>query len=156
MRATVDGIEIEGTPEEIAEFVATIRSQRTPPVSVEDRNSEISNNTSSLEATDGGITEKFAYRTLRRLPLSAFQKELLKTLRDAHPGWVLSSNLQTALDCSPTQLGGVFGGLGRRVTATKGYETGFDLWEWKWDDDEGEYAYRLPSNTISALDRVIS
>jgi predicted transcriptional regulator with HTH domain len=155
MRATFDGIEIEGTPDEIAKFVTSIRSVRLGYLARPSVEGEGEAPSPDEDDAEVGITEQFAYRTLRRLPLSKFQKDLLISLKDAHPGWKLSSELQEALNCSPTQLGGIFGGLGRRVTATKGYKTGYGLWEWKWDDDEGEYAYRLPDGTMKALAKVI-
>lgn len=148
MRATIDGIEIEGTPEEVARFVAEFRGDKSPDAPSGDRKGE------SADNDDGEITEQFAYRTLRRLPLSKAQKRLLITLRNAYPTWMLSSQLQTALDCTPMQIGGILGGLGRRLSATKGYRNTYCLWDWKWDVDEGEYAYRLPSAVLAALDRV--
>lgn len=148
MRATVNGMEVEGTPEEIARLYTAMNVIATEaPVSEAKKISE-------SDAPQGeDAAEKFAYRALRRLPMSQAQKALFNALRNAHPGWLLSSELQTALNCSPTSLGGVLGGLGRRVSATKGYNSDYNLWEWKWDDDEGEYAYRLPEAVLSALDR---
>jgi hypothetical protein len=67
---------------------------------------------------------------------------------------MLASEIQEKMSWNGTQFGGVLGGLGRRLTATKGYKSGFVLWNWKWDDDEGEYAYRLPDAVLSALDRM--
>lgn len=147
MRATVDGIEIEGTPEEIASVLATLRQ---PAI----RKSDSAKAAVENEPESGNrIPEDFAYRAIRRLPLSKAQKSLLKTLKEASPKWTLSSELQKALNAGPTSVGGVFGGLGRRVSATKGHEIGYNLWDWKWDDDEGEWTYRLPTTVIAALTR---
>jgi hypothetical protein len=148
MRATVNGIEVEGTPEEIARLYAAMTANSNETAASEERETPESN------ASDGdGLTEKFAYRALRRLPLSDAQKSLLTALKKASPGWLLSSELQIALNCSPTSLGGVLGGLGRRVSATKGHKAEYNLWDWKWDEDEGQYAYRLPDEVLSALER---
>lgn len=153
MRASVDGVEIEGTPEEIAQFLEAIRPARGLRSKPTERVSDACQD--EMEpGNQEGITDKFAYRALRRLPLSVAQKTLLTTLRNASPNWVLSSDLQSALDCSPTSLGGVFGGLGRRTSATKGHQIGYNLWDWKWDEDEGEWSYRLPDAVLSALTRV--
>ena len=149
MRATFDGMEVEGTPEEIAKFYAAIRPARRDLSSASNNDEML-----SAETPEGGISEAFAYRALRRLPLSSAQKSLLKVLRDAHPNWVLSSELQAEMKCSPTSLGGVFGGLGRRISATKDHRAGYNLWDWKWNEDEGEWTYRLPEAVISALARV--
>ncbi len=148
MRATVNGIEVEGTPEEIARLYAAMK-----PDFPETLASDETESPESEESEGDGITDKFAYRALRRLPLSEAQKSLLKALKSAHPGWLLSSDLQIALNCSPTSLGGVLGGLGRRISATKGHRADYNLWDWKWDDDEGQYAYRLPEAVLSALER---
>ena len=151
MKTTIDGIQIEGTPTEIAELIATMRlsaSKRaaTPaPSKLEDEH--------IATVEQDVITEQFAYRALRRIPLSTAQKALLQTLKRASPKWVHSSAIQEALNCSPTSLGGIMGGLGRRVSATSGYRAGFSLWEWKWDEDEGQYAYRIPPTVVAALDR---
>lgn len=145
MRATIDGVEIEGSPEEIAAVLTALRGS----------GSYKSDSAKAAVESDpdrgNPITEEFAYRAIRRLPLSKLQKGLLVSLKNAHPKWMLASELQGALDISPISLGGVFGGLGRRVSATKGHENGYNLWDWKWSDDEGEWAYRLPSAVIAAL-----
>jgi hypothetical protein len=151
VRATIGGIEIEGTPEEIARFAdlrLPVKVDVNPAVS-----DVIRTITAHNEVECDGITEAFAYRTLKRLPLSTAQKALLNELKSAHPSWMLSSQLQEELGCSPTSLGGVLGGLGRRVSATSGYEPGFNLWDCKWDDDEGEWTYRLPQSVLKALER---
>jgi len=151
VRATIDGIDVEGTPEELARFHAAIRSGRDDNAADTRREMQGISEAGTIESH--GISEEFAYRVLRRLPLSKAQKSLLHTLKGAHPAWLLSSEIQSALACSPTSLGGIFGGLGRRVSATKGYNAGYNLWDWKWDEDEGEWAYRLPETVVSALDR---
>jgi hypothetical protein len=149
MRTTVDGIEIEGTPAEFAELLASLRATQQ----ASEKNGE-TQEVDVVPAGRDGISEQFAYRALRRLPLSEAQKGFLKALRESSPKWVLSSALQEALNCSPTSLGGVMGGLGRRVSATKGFRPEFGLWEWKWDEDEGQFAYRLPPTVVGALDRL--
>jgi hypothetical protein len=153
MRATIEGVEIEGTPEEIAALLRSIRGHsRLSEAAVAPATSAVPGEPEVDDEKD--ITTQFAYRTLRRIPLSAFQKALFSVLRRAYPDWTLASEIQKQMSWSGTQLGGVLGGLGRRLTATKGYKPGFVLWDWKWDDDEGEYAYRLPEAVIAALDRM--
>lgn len=147
MRATIEGVEIEGSPEEIA---AVLTALRVPQARTSDSAKAA---VESDPESGNAITEEFAYRAIRRLPLSSLQRSLLLSLKKANPKWMLASELRDALDTSPTSLGGVFGGLGRRTSATKGHERGYNLWDWKWDDDEGEWAYRLPRAVMSALDR---
>lgn len=149
MRAIVDGIEIEGTPAEVAEFV---RSMKIDPdisgVRTENAHSSIH------ETEDSAITENFAYRVLKRRALSSNQRQLLTVLKKANDEWILASEITRHFGWDGTQLGGVLGGLGRRITATKGYKDGYALWDWRWDDDEGTWAYRLPKAVLAALDRI--
>ncbi|MET1111548.1 MAG: hypothetical protein ABWX67_08505 [Allosphingosinicella sp.] len=153
MRATIEGVEIEGTPEEIAALLRSIRGHSRPPATAAAPAMVVA--PEETEADDEqGITTQFAYRTLRRIPLSTSQRALFRLLKRAHPEWTLASEIQRQMSWSGTQLGGVLGGLGRRLTATKGHKPSFVLWEWKWDDDEGEYSYRLPEAVIAALDRM--
>jgi hypothetical protein len=152
MRATIEGIEIEGTPSEIADLLASIRLSNN----ARETGSPKATTTDQIDddEPEGVITAKFAYRTLRRIPLSPAQKALFLELKKAHPNWILASEIQEKMSWTGTQLGGVLGGLGRRLTATKGYKSGFVLWNWKWDDDEGEYAYQLPDPVLAALNRL--
>jgi hypothetical protein len=149
MKATVEGVEIEGTPSEIAEFIAIAKSQ---DIGVSAIAPEAGPEQADLD--DNPISQRFAYRALRRLPLSDAQKGLLRALRNRLPNWMLSSELKAELNCSATQLGGILGGLGRRVSATNGFKSGLSLWECKWDEDEGQWAYRLPANVTAALDEI--
>ena len=109
MRAVVEGIEIEGTPAEIADL---LKSMRTPVRPTDEGPEEVANGEVQPENDDedSAITEKFAYRTLKRIPLSVSQKALLLALRRASPSWVLASALQNQFEWSGTQLGGVLGG----------------------------------------------
>jgi hypothetical protein len=150
MRAFIQGIEIEGTPQEIAALLKSIRPDGYRKIA----DPEFSQAPAVSDGDEEGITTEFAYRTLRRIPLSAYQKELLLALKGAYPDWILASTIQQKMSWSGTQLGGVLGGLGRRLTATKGYKPGFELWNWKLDEDEGEYSYRLPDAVLRALDRM--
>lgn len=153
MKAVVKGIEIEGTPAEIAELLNSIESTalqlsalQTPPEVNQDRPDDLDGESS--------ITADLAYRILKRIPLSDMQKAFLLTVRAEHPDWVRASKIQSEQSWSGTQLGGVLGGLGRRLSATKGVGSSDALWVWRWDDDEGEYAYRLPSAVVEALKRL--
>jgi hypothetical protein len=153
MRATIDGVEIEGTPAEIAELLASLRVT-SGAQNLDAPEPAATNPVDPDEGDEQVVTSQFAYRALRRIPLSASQRALFLALKAKHPKWTLASEIQEKMSWSGTQLGGVLGGLGRRLTATKGYKSGFVLWDWKWDDDEGQYAYRLPDAVLAALDRM--
>jgi hypothetical protein len=146
MRAVVDGIEIEGTPAEVAEFVRSLKGRtEATDVSLGKEQSF----TEEIESSE--INEKFAYRVLKRRPLSANQVQLLSFLNEAQGNWVLASELKEKFGWDGPTLGGILGGLGRRLTATKGYKNGYHLWHWQWNEDEGEWEYMLPGAMIAAL-----
>jgi hypothetical protein len=152
MRAVVKGIEIEGTPAEIAALINSLEEAFPQSDHVQPRSQ--SNQRAGGDDEESTITADLAYRILRRIPLSDMQKSFLLIVKAAYPDWVRASQVQSELSWTGTQLGGVLGGLGRRLSATKGVGHGDALWVWKWDDDEGEYAYRLPSASVEALDRM--
>ncbi|WP_326913427.1 hypothetical protein [Sphingopyxis chilensis] len=149
MRITINGFEVEGTPDEIA---ALIRAQGQAPTA------EASPKSLLIESNDDDderfASEKIAYRALRRRPLSVAQRSLFRSLLDAYPEWVSASDLQTATSYNPNQLGGLLGAIGRRLSQTEGHALGSSLIEWVWNADEGEYAYRLPPSVCAAVRRI--
>lgn len=149
MRAVVEGIEIEGTPAEVAEFVRSLKvhAKATEAPSGDDQ-------LPKEQSEYPEINEKFAYRVLRRRPLSANQMHLLSALKEARGNWVCASELKARFAWDGPQLGGVLGGLGRRLTSTDGYQDEYHLWHWQWNEDEGEWEYRLPAAVIAALIRL--
>lgn len=149
MRALIDGIEIEGTPAEVAEFVRSLKGcAEADDISFREDQSV----TPEIETSE--ISEKFAYRVLKRRPLSANQVQLLSFLKEAQGNWVLASELKEKFGWDGPTLGGILGGLGRRLTATTGYRDGYHLWHWRWNDDEGEWEYMLPAAIVAALVRL--
>src|ERR1044072_4888662 len=103
MRATIEGVEIEGSPEEIASLLRSIRDHSRPP---EAAAPAISAAPEEIDADDDqGITTQFAYRTLRRIPLSTSQRALFGVLKRAYPKWTLASEIQRQMSWSGTQLG---------------------------------------------------
>lgn len=149
MRVTISGFEVEGTPEEVAALIQAHGS--AAPSRLSAGKDEISADTLDDERF---ASEKVAYRALRRRPLSSAQRTLFRTLLDAYPQWVSSSQLQAATDYSPNQLGGLLGAIGRRLSQTEGYVRGSAILEWMWNADENEYAYRLPPSARDAVERI--
>jgi hypothetical protein len=147
MRATVDGVELEGTPEEIAAFLNARGAGPHQPIIA----SPPALGPSSNDDDERFASEKIAFRTLKRRPLSSSQRELFKTLSKAYPNWVSASALQDALGHTANQLGGTLGGIGRRLSTTDGYVVGSSMIEWMWDADEGQWAYRLPDSVQKAV-----
>lgn len=148
MRVTINGFEVEGTPEEVA---ALIRAHGSAAPSDEPAGKD---EPDARFDDERFASEKIAYRALRRRPLSAAQRILFRTLLDAYPGWVSASQLQAATSYSPNQLGGLLGAIGRRLSQTEGYVRDSAIIEWMWDADENEYSYRLPPSVRTAVERI--
>ena len=149
MRATIHGIEVDGT---VAEISALIREHGvigsvTPSIrqaSQED----------SLQEDERFASEKIAFRALNRRPLSGAQRTLFRTLLEAYPNWTSASRLQEATEYGPNQLGGLLGATGRRLSQTQGYVAGSSMVEWMWNSDDNEYHYRLPTSVLAAVKRI--
>jgi hypothetical protein len=149
MRVTINGFEVEGTPEEVA---ALIRAHGSAAPAEEAGTKE---DASSSDGDDERFaSEKITYRALRRRPLSSAQRTLFRTLLNAYPGWVRASKLQADTGYSPNQLGGLLGAIGRRLSQTEGYVRGSAMLEWLWDADNNEYSYRLPPSARNAVARI--
>lgn len=149
MRVSIDGFEVEGTPEEVAALLKAHKGRETQYLSsIEPQNLD------EIQSDERFASEKIAYRALRRRPLSAAQRSLFRILRDAHPGWVSASKLREAMGYSGNQLGGLLGAIGRRLSQTEGHALGSSMFEWMWDADESEYVYRLPPSVLNAVRRI--
>lgn len=148
MRVTINGFQVEGTPEEVAALLRAHGGTVAPGESGERKDSE-----ADLE-DERFASEKIAFRALRRRPLSSAQRILFRTLLDAYPGWVSASRLQAATSYGPNQLGGLLGAIGRRLSQTEGYVRDSALIEWMWDADANEYSYRLPPSVRNAVGRI--
>ena len=149
MRATIHGIEVEGT---LAEISALIREHGTAGGMVAKLPADSDND--SAREDERFASEKIAFRALNRRPMSAAQRVLFRTLLEAHPSWTSASKLQEATGYGPNQLGGLLGGIGRRLSQTAGYVAGSSMIEWMWDSDDNEYFYRLPPSTTAAVRRI--
>ena len=152
MRVTIDGFEVEGTPEEVA---ALIRAHGAAGVVGKSADQVERDEPVGSEPDDERFaSEKIAFRALRRRPLSSAQRILFRTLLDAYPGWVSASQLQAATSYNPNQLGGLLGAIGRRLSQTDGYVRDSTIIEWMWDADDNEYFYRLPPSARKAVERI--
>lgn len=152
MRATINGIQVEGTPEEVATFIRLQKKSDT--LMVPNTGSDVKSSTEEDSEDYRFASEKIAYRALSRRSLSSAQRKLFKALLNQYPEWTTSTNLQEATKYNPNQLGGLLGAIGRRLSQTDGYVSGSSLIEWMWDADSNEYAYRLPSTVRHALERL--
>lgn len=149
MRATIHGIEVEGTLAEISALIREHGSQNSDPSSKQKQTEDI-----SIREDERFASEKIAFRALNRRPLSGAQRTLFRTLLEAYPDWTSATKLQEATEYSPNQLGGLLGATGRRLSQTQGYVAGSSMVEWMWDSDDNEYHYRLPPSVYAAVQRI--
>jgi hypothetical protein len=149
MRATILGIEVEGT---LAEISALIREHGAPGGDHRVKPEEHLSNL--IHEDERFASEKIAFRALNRRPLSGAQRLLFRTLFDAYPNWTSATRLQQATKYGPNQLGGLLGATGRRLSQTQGYVADSSMIEWMWDSDDNEYHYRLPPSVHAAVKRI--
>lgn len=139
MRAIVQGIEVEGTPEEIAQLKALLEATEKSP------------KTSSTSGAKRFVPAELMFRMIKRRSISNPQRNLLIALRDNHPNWTSAKELQKATGYNANQLAGLLGAFGKRVAATDGFEEGMTLFDYDWSYDEDCYLYRLDEDTLQGV-----
>jgi hypothetical protein len=148
MKANINpngSIEIQdGTPEEVF-ALSLLMADKSP----------FSSSKPSATATDSIVmSEDVAFRVLKRRPLSEAQAKLLALLLRNGSAWSTAKELQKATKYNPSQLAGLFGAFGKRVTGTEGFIEGTSFFEWEWDYEVDCYKYRLPADVLKAVARV--
>jgi hypothetical protein len=144
MKAKIGNVEIEGTPEEVATLLRTLRWDISTIAHEHDNKSQ---------PQPRYVSSEIAFKAIKRRPLSSEQTTILKMLNQKHPDWASSKDLQEATNFNANQLAGIFGAFGKRVSATEGYERGTLFFEQQWDYDKDCYIYRLPQATLEAVKR---
>ena len=146
MKARINGIDVEGTLDEIASLLRQFGSA-------------VASNGPAVAGADvpsgrqSSMDEDFAFRVLKRRPLSREQTLVLSLLRRNHPSWTTAFDLQKATKYNPNQLAGLLGAFGKRVAATEGHQKGQYFFEVVWDYDLDCYTYRLVEAARSAVIR---
>lgn len=143
MKATIGNIQIEGTREEIEALVRSLLPDLT--------NHRANNFPTRTFGTD--MTEEFAFRVLKRRPLSAQTTVILSLLLKQYPNWTPATDLMKAVNYTPSQLAGTLGALGKRVSGTEGYDGNSRFFDNEWDYDIDCYKYRLVPGAASAVER---
>ena len=149
MKATLHGIELEGTPSEIAEVIAALRAGLPITETLTPEALHVSE-----QASQSSVSLIVARRVLQRKPLSESQTKLLSFMASKHPSGVTYEDLQNALKLASGQLAGVLGGFKLRVTTTPGYVAGTEFLGWCWDDHTGGYKYYLTTAAVEAIGEV--
>ncbi len=147
MKACVNGMEIEGTPVEIAEFLAALNSR---PVIQKTGSKSDTNSTIDLF-----VNEDVAFRALKRRSLSREQRLFLAKLASEHSKWASATDLQMATGYSKAQFAGLLGAFGKRVSSTVGYKAGTWFYEREWNYDKDCYQYRLPEHLVDVVERAL-
>ena len=76
---------------------------------------------------------------------------VLKALNNAYPEWMLLSDLHSAAGYKPAQFAGLMGAFGRRMSHTDGYDRDAHFFEYRWNNDEDAWEYRLPESVREVL-----
>jgi hypothetical protein len=155
MKAKLGEIEFEDTPAEIAAMIRSLELGWTGKV----LNQQNFLNPASQVESDSDfdtefVSEKVAFMALKRRPLSPNQAILLAYLSERKGNWATAIELQQELKYSPSQLSGLFGAFGKRVSGTDGYIDGTSFFEHEWDYEVDCYKYRLPRGVLEAVIRV--
>jgi hypothetical protein len=148
MKAKIGDLEVDGTPDEIAKLVNALEQG---PLSAW-RSLAGRNLLKPKEASSGPfVSQEIAFRVIKRRPLSQEQSKMLSILRKAGDEWVSAKALQASLGYSSSQLAGMLGAFGKRLSGTDGYIEGTWFFDQDWDYASSCYQYRLPDSVRSAV-----
>ena len=148
-------IRLEGTATEINDVLQALPGATNLCVAaVELTDEAVSSETLSEAAGSDSsvVTSQFAGRVLTRLGLSPPMKKVLTALYEAHPDWLSLPTLHGIADYTPAQFAGLMGAFGRRLANTEGYDSDSAFFEYKWNEDEEVWDYRLPKTVCDALE----
>ncbi len=148
-------IMIEGSPEDVLAVAKGLESgssvaAATNVAEAAESSPEIDDEAEEESKERLFVTVEVARHVINRRPLSREQKLVLKTLADAHPGWVQASQLQEATAYSRASFAGLMGAFGRRLTHTEGYVAGSWFFDQEWNYETAAYQYRLPETVLAA------
>ena len=148
-------IRVEGTSTEIIDVLQVLAgTTKLRIAAVELTDEEVPSETASdsAESDSSVVTTRFARRALTRLGLSPPMKKVLTALYEAHPGWLSLPTLHGIADYTPAQFAGLMGAFGRRLANTEGHDSDLAFFEYKWNEDEEVWDYRLPKTVCDALE----
>lgn len=150
-------IVIEGSVDDVRATLEVIQPLVSEPgsLSIEESIAQVGSEVMDNSGGKRFVTVEFARRALTRLPLSAAQRTVLRTLYDAGAGeYVTTTELVRTLGYrSGHQLAGVMGAFGRRIANTRGFDENATFFEWQLNEDAAAWEYRLPANVRKALEQ---
>ncbi len=148
-------IRIRGSAEEISEALRALSlttALRTTAVELADEEPPSTTSSDPAESEKAFVTTRFARRVLRRRRLSTPMRKVLQALYEAHPEWLSLPTLHGVSGYRPPQFAGLMGAFGRRMANTKGYDPEAHFFEYRWNDAERTWDYRLPESVREALE----
>lgn len=143
----------EGSPEEIAKVVETMgpMSPLTKEMALTLESTKSSPRVKKLSETpEKYVTKEFAIRLLTRRELSKPVTAVIKRLTASGDEWVSSQELYEASNYKPAQFAGMMGAFGRRMYHTKGYDEEAHFWDFRENEEDGSWEYRLPQSVREA------
>jgi hypothetical protein len=149
MKARIGEIEIDGTPEEIGILIRRLELGPFGNLLAHKRDFL----QSKPEKSDLFVSEDVAFRVLKRRPLSEAQSKVLSLLGKSDSKWTSAKDIQAAAGYNASQLAGLFGAFGKRVSGTPGHIKDTLFFDQKWDYEKDCYKYRLPEGSMSAVKR---
>ena len=148
-------IRLEGSAEELVEVLRALPRSATLETSAVELVGEMAPSGPVSEPAEGEprfVTSVFACRTLKRLRLSTPMKKVLVALYEAHPRWLSLPALHRVSGYRPSQFAGLMGAFGRRIANTDGFDADAHFFEYRWNDEEETWDYRLPDSVCGALE----
>ena len=148
-------IRLEGTATEINDVLEALPGAtklRTAAVELTDEVVSSETPSESAGSDSSVVNTRFARRVLARLGLSPPMKKVLTALYEAHPEWLSLPTLHGIADYTPPQFAGLMGAFGRRLANTEGHDSDLAFFEYRWNEDEEVWDYRLPKTVCDALE----
>lgn len=144
-----------GTPDEIARVMEAVQKATAAMVVIPK-----SNEPTAIGEPVRFVSPELFERSLNRHKLTPLTQKLMRALYDANKdgGFVRRSKLLEELGFSSDEyakLSGVLGKFGMRVKRTPGYVNGTSYFEYKRDDEDGEWCYRLPDHLRGVVREVL-
>jgi hypothetical protein len=148
---------LEGTPAELADVVkfmdlkvdvAVIKSDEirttnaVPPMRMD-------------EAPEKFVTTEFARKLLNRRPVSDAMQAVLRSLLSSGSSWTSSAALYKSSNYNVAQFSGLMGAWGRRMANTEGYDDEAYFFDFRWNDEESAWDYRLPTHLIKVVEEAL-
>ena len=147
-------LRLEGTSTEVNDVLQALPGVTELRIAAVELTDEVVSSETPSESAGSDsrvVTTRFVRHALTRLRLSPPMKRVLTALYEAHPDWLSLPTLHSIADYTPAQFAGLMGAFGRRLANTEGYDSDLTFFEYRWNEDEEVWDYRLPKTVCDAL-----